>query len=46
MEPEKCGGLDWVDVDHLPENTIPDIADVLHNYRNGQHYTSRRKVMA
>lgn len=44
MEPEKCGGLDWFDIDALPENTIPDIADILKKYRNGQHYVSRRKA--
>ncbi len=46
MEPEKCGGLDWVDIDHLPKNTIPNIAEVLAAYRNGQHYVSRRKETA
>lgn len=43
MEPKKCASLDWVDIDHLPDNTIPDIADVLTQYRKGQHYASRRR---
>ncbi|CAN5409836.1 hypothetical protein BH10PAT4_BH10PAT4_4010 [soil metagenome] len=43
-EPEKCAGLEWFDVNKLPKNTIPYIADVLKLYPTGQHYMSRRKV--
>jgi ADP-ribose pyrophosphatase YjhB (NUDIX family) len=46
MEPEKCGGLDWFDIDKLPENTIPNIADVLASYRNGQQFKVSRRVEA
>jgi len=45
-EPEKCAGLEWFDVNKLPKNTIPYIADVLKLYPTGQHYISRRKVTA
>lgn len=40
MEPEKCGGLDWVNINNLPDNTIPYIADVLAAYRTGERYKS------
>ena len=34
-EPDKCDEIRWVDVNDLPENTIPYIKRALHNHRNG-----------
>lgn len=34
-EPDKCDDLRWVDLDDLPENTIPYIKIALHNHLNG-----------
>ncbi len=39
-EPEKCGGLDWFDINALPANTIPYIKDVLTLYPQGQRFKS------
>lgn len=38
MEPEKCGGLTWVDMDKLPENTIPYIRRAMEMYQQGIIY--------
>lgn len=43
-EPEKCGGLEWFDIDTLPNNTIPYIVEVLSLYQTGKHYSSKRKA--
>lgn len=43
MEPEKCGGLEWFDINHLPENTVPYIKTVLESYETGQNFSSIRK---
>ncbi len=32
-EPEKCDEVRWVDIDNLPENTIPYIRQALRNHR-------------
>ena len=34
-EPQKCDELRWVDVNDLPENTIPYIKKALYNHRYG-----------
>jgi 8-oxo-dGTP diphosphatase len=34
-EPEKCNDLRWVNVNSLPENTIPYIRQAIKNYENG-----------
>jgi mutator protein MutT len=33
-EPEKCDDLRWVDIDRLPEDTIPYIRRALYNHLN------------
>lgn len=45
-EPEKCGGLDWFEINALPKNTIPYVANVLEKYQTGERYLSRREVTA
>ena len=42
LEPQKCGGLDWVDINNLPENTLPYIAEVLNTYEQGKRFSSVR----
>jgi len=34
-EPEKCDELRWVDLDVLPEKTIPYIRRAIENYKAG-----------
>jgi 8-oxo-dGTP diphosphatase len=34
-EPDKCDDLRWMDVDRLPENTIPYIRRAIANHLNG-----------
>jgi mutator protein MutT len=37
-EPNKCDELRWVNIDELPENTIPYIKRALHNHRTGKMF--------
>lgn len=34
-EPNECGGLLWADIDSLPENTIPYVANVIEDIKLG-----------
>lgn len=42
-EPAKCERLDWVNINNLPENTIPCIQEVLKTYPAGKMYSSRQR---
>ena len=37
-EPEECGGLLWADINNLPENTIPYVANVIKCIEEGIPY--------
>ena len=37
-EPEKCDELRWVDVNQLPENTIPYVRKAIENHLTGLHF--------
>ena len=34
-EPDECGGWLWADIDNLPENTIPYVANVIEDIKLG-----------
>jgi len=44
-EPDKCGGLEWFDVNHLPDNILPYIKDVI-EMSVGRVYFSVRRAEA
>jgi 8-oxo-dGTP pyrophosphatase MutT (NUDIX family) len=37
-EPEKCDDLRWVDLDALPENTVPYVRQAIQNHLNGNRF--------
>ncbi len=37
-EPDKCDELRWVDIDSLPQNTIPYVRRAIQNHRNGVRF--------
>lgn len=38
-EPDKCDGLDWFQIDNLPNNTIPLLPVIIKKINNGQMYS-------
>lgn len=42
-EPEKCGGLEWVSITNVPENTLGYVTYVLENYPKGLSYSTMEK---
>jgi len=41
MEPEKCDGLTWFDLNNLPKNTIPYIKQAIDSFLNNIIYSER-----
>jgi ADP-ribose pyrophosphatase YjhB (NUDIX family) len=39
MEVDKCHGLDWFDMDNLPDNIAPEIRQALKNIKKHLHYS-------
>ena len=39
LEPEKCKGIKWIDIDNLPENTIKGIKNEIINIYNDIYYS-------
>ena len=39
VEPHKCGGLDWFELDALPKNTVPYVEAALHLIAKGNSYS-------
>jgi len=38
-EPQKCDGLSWVEIDSLPQNTIPYVKRAIENYQASVYYS-------
>lgn len=38
-EPNKCGGLEWFDLDKLPENMVPSVKSALESILQGDFYS-------
>lgn len=38
MEEDKCGGIEWFPLDHLPENMAPEVRLAIENIRKGIFY--------
>jgi len=39
MEPHKCSNLSWFDINHLPDQMIPLVRQVLESVARGGHYS-------
>lgn len=39
MEPDKCDGLEWFDLDNLPKNIVPELLEAFNNVKNGVFYS-------
>lgn len=39
LETEKCAEMDWFDVDDLPQNTIPYVAQAIRSILDGEYYS-------
>ncbi len=39
IEPHKCDGMSWFNIDELPENTIPYVRHAIENVRKGIFYS-------
>jgi len=37
-EPDKCDGLEWFDVDNLPDTVIPQVAQAVIDIKNGKSF--------
>jgi 8-oxo-dGTP diphosphatase len=38
-EPQKCDGLSWMEIDSLPQNTIPYVKRAIGNFQAGVYYS-------
>lgn len=44
-EPEKCGGVEWVEDKALPDNVLDYVKYVIENYPKGKSYASRERAI-
>jgi len=38
-EPQKCDDLSWMEIDSLPQNTIPYVKRAIENFQAGSYYS-------